>query len=141
MILETSQHSEIIWLVVARVFGFQVYFKTFITGVIPFCQRILSNKSHCEKRQLRVAPRTTAAPFQELLSLQLRESDPVIAASNGRVFLFHRSTAAWFSFTTSSTEEELLLASLLGMKDLRMCGGFGFGDILIFDDICICPKG
>ena len=67
---------------------------------------------------LRVAPSTTAAPFQELLSLQLRESDPVIAASNGRVFFFHRSMAAWFSFATSSTEEELLLASLLGTKDL-----------------------
>ena len=26
--------------------------------------------------------------------------------------------AAWFSFATSSTEEELLLASLLGTKDL-----------------------
>ncbi|CAL1165712.1 unnamed protein product [Cladocopium goreaui] len=56
---------------------------------------------------------------KELLSLQLRESDPVIAASNGRVFFFHRSMAAWFSFATSSTEEELLLASLLGTKDFE----------------------
>eukprot|EP00438_Fugacium_kawagutii_P016589 Skav204210 [mRNA] locus=scaffold985:402021:407224:- [translate_table: standard] len=52
---------------------------------------------------------------KELLSLQLRESDPVIAATNGRVFFFCRVVGEWFSFNvTTSMEEELLLALQLG---------------------------
>lgn len=109
VILETSQHLR------NPLFGWwlHVYF-----AFKYFFPRGLSLNTSQYVYTLRVAPSTTAAPFQELLSLQLRESDPVIAASNGRVFFFHRSMAAWFSFATSSTEEELLLASLLGTKDL-----------------------
>ena len=45
---------------------------------------------------------------QELLSLQLRDSEPVISATKGRIFFFRRSVGQWFSFSSTTSEEELL---------------------------------
>ena len=56
---------------------------------------------------------------QELLSLQLRDSEPVISATKGRIFFFRRSVGQWFSFSSTTSEEELLLASVLGPKEFQ----------------------
>ena len=65
---------------------------------------------------------------QELLSLQLRDSEPVISATKGRIFFFRRSVGQWFSFSSTTSEEELLAGGFsmffLKMFAPKNCGRF-----------------
>ena len=94
-----------------------------ISNIIPNnCLAIFQSLSPSDFLRNAAMPIPTFGRPKELLSLQLRDSGaPVISATKGRVFFFRRSVGQWFSFSSSPTtsEEELLLASVLGHKEFQ----------------------